>query len=152
MFPERGLAPMKQRDSARRGRLEESSDLCLLEKILYMRVHQHSDIKDYFCSLPRAGGRALLRRAGIHLLGPEVRAARRRFGAHLARQLRIIYQVFSNWTVSGVERHERKPQALQSVRAPSGPRRHSGVSARLQLWHRPGGAALCTPKSAQIKR
>lgn len=34
-----------------------------------------------------------------------------------------------------------KPQALQSVLAPSGPRRHSGVSARLQLWQRPGGAA-----------
>lgn len=27
------------------------------------------------------------------------------------------------------------------MRAPSGPRRHSGVSARLQLWQRPGGAA-----------
>ncbi len=37
---------------------------------------------------------------------------------------------------------ERNPQALHKVRAPSGPRRHSGVSARLQLWHRPGGAAL----------
>lgn len=37
----------------------------------------------------------------------------------------------------------RKPHALQSVLAPSGPLRHSGVSALLQLWHLPGGAALC---------
>ena len=35
----------------------------------------------------------------------------------------------------------RRPQALQRVRAPSGPLLHSGVSARLQLWHLPGAAA-----------
>jgi hypothetical protein len=35
----------------------------------------------------------------------------------------------------------RKPQALHSVRAPSGPRRHSGVCWILQLWQCPGGAA-----------
>lgn len=29
----------------------------------------------------------------------------------------------------------RNPHALQSVRAPSGPRRHSGVSVVLQEWH-----------------
>lgn len=35
----------------------------------------------------------------------------------------------------------RRPQALQRVRWPSGPRRHSGVSRISQEWHWPGGEA-----------
>ena len=34
-----------------------------------------------------------------------------------------------------------KPQALHSVRAPSGPRRHSGVSLWPHEWHTPGAGA-----------
>jgi len=33
------------------------------------------------------------------------------------------------------------PHALHSVRAPSGPLRHSGVEEILQLWHLPGATA-----------
>lgn len=49
----------------------------------------------------------------------------------------------SKRTSTSKERYLRRPHALQSVLAPSGPRRHSGVSALLQLWHLPGGAARC---------
>lgn len=46
----------------------------------------------------------------------------------------------------------RRPHALHRVLAPSGPRRHSGVSALLQLWHLPGGAARLTTSAAALKR
>ena len=45
----------------------------------------------------------------------------------------------------------RSPHALQSVRAPSGPRRHSGVSRMLHEWHLPGGVARCKLKSTSTK-
>ena len=51
--------------------------------------------------------------------------------------------IYSREVSNQMEKDVRSPQALQRVRAPSGPLRHSGVSALLQLWQRPGGALRC---------
>jgi hypothetical protein len=73
----------------------------------------------------------------------KVRAPNRGFPAHLTSEFRVVCSMLIFYMVRVYAFSLRRPQALHNVLAPSGPRRHSGVSARLQLWHRPGGAARC---------
>lgn len=75
---------------------------------------------------------------------------RRHGGGFLPSQFSIIYNTDNeNWCVYDIE-NLRKPQALQSVLAPSGPRLHSGVSEILQEWQRPWNVArFYVPKTKQ---
>lgn len=96
----------------------------------------------------RLGARRRAQRLHVDLQRGRGRVRARRLVA-LAQQLRVVCsRICINEAIAqlavvneNLGDYLRSPHALHSVRAPSGPRRHSGVSRMLHEWHLPGGVA-----------
>lgn len=105
-----------------------------------------------FCTLIASGSPAAPTSCGRCRRTQHLQVDRRRFAVRVqslvafAHQLGIVCATLMSATgrMPLGENDIRKPHALHNVRAPSGPRRHSGVSRMLHEWHFPGGVARWT--------